>query len=210
MVIVLGPKDVASRAFEPLGSAEATADRLHASLFEIEAAMDLMEQSEAAAKSPRAQEPLTGEESTALKAGGLDVSPLQPGEADPLLEGAARFAKLLNESLSVHQAAERLGHVNESRVRQRLTASPPTLYGIKVGRKWRLPSFQFEALGTVHGIEEVVSALPPDLDAVGVEAWFSIPNPDLVREDDERPLTPLEWLRTGGSPARAVELAKEL
>jgi hypothetical protein len=210
MVIVLGPQDVASRTFEPLGSAEATADRLRTSLSEIEAAMDLIEQSEAAARSARAREPLTATESAALKTGGFDDRPLEPGEADPLLEGAARFAKLLSESLTVHEAAERLGHVNESRVRQRLTTTPPTLYAIKVGREWRLPSFQFESQGTVHGIEEIIAALPSDLDVVSVDSWFSIPNPDLVREDDERPLTPLEWLRTGGSPARAAELARDL
>jgi hypothetical protein len=210
MVIVLGPQDLASRTFEPLGSAEAAADRLRTTLSEIEAAMDVIEQSEAAAKSARAKEPLTATEWAALKAGGFDDHPLQPGEADPLLEGAARFAKLLSASLTVHEAAERLGHVNESRVRQRLTTSPPMLFAIKVGREWRLPSFQFEAQGTVHGIEEVIAALPSDLDVVSVDSWFSIPNPDLVREVDERLLSPLEWLRTGGSPARAAELAKDL
>lgn len=210
MVIVLGPEELASRTLEPLGGAEATAERLRASLSGIEAAMDLIEQSEAAARSPRARQPLSPAETAALGEGGLDLRHPQPGEPNPLLEGAARFAKILSESLTVREAAERLGSVNGSRVRQRLTSSPPTLYAVKVGREWRLPVFQFEARGTVHGVEEVIAALPSDLDPVSVESWFSLPNPDLVREDEGRPLSPLEWLRTGGPAARAAELARDL
>ena len=54
VVIVLGPDEFASLTIEALGSAESTADRLRASISEIEAAMDVIRQSEAVARSARA------------------------------------------------------------------------------------------------------------------------------------------------------------
>ena len=61
------------------------------------------------------------------------------------------------------------------------------------------------------GVGVVVKRLPVDIGALAVARWFSSPNPDLTtRDDDERALTPLEWLLGGNPPEAAAELAAAL
>jgi hypothetical protein len=203
MLIVAGPRRVVVRAL----AGTADAGRLTASIGAIEAAIEAEDSARSASASSPG--PLTDAERKALEAGGLDLRPARAGEPDPALEGAARFARLVNESLSAAEAAERLG-VNESRIRQRLLAKPPTLYAIKAGREWRLPRFQFGRKGAIPGLPALIEALPDDIDVVSLESWLMTPNPDLALGEDERPLSPLDWLNRGGAPARIAELAREL
>lgn len=210
VVIVVGTDDVVIRPILAGADPARAAGRLSSSIGAIEAALDVERESEAASAAARHSQPFSVGESDALQAGGMDLRPQQPGESDPLLEGATHFARMVNESLTVQEAAERLGGVNESRVRQRLLADPPTLYALKSGREWRLPKFQFLRRGTAPGLQTVIAALPRDLDPVSVERWFMAPNPDLGVGDEERPVSPIEWLKMGGSPERAAELAKDL
>lgn len=210
VVIVIGSDDVIIRPI--LGGADPAraAGRLSSSIGAIEAALDMERESEVASAAARDSKPLSPGELAVLQAGGFDLRPGKPGERDPILEGATHFARMVNGSLTVQEAAARLGGVNESRVRQRLLADPPTLYALKTGREWRLPKFQFQRRGTVPGLEIVVAALPRDLDPVSVESWFMIPNPDLAVGEEERAVSPIEWLKLGGAPERAAELAKDL
>jgi hypothetical protein len=97
--------------------------------------------------------------------------------------------------------------VNASRIRQRLLEG--SLLGLKEGRGWLLPAFQFLGSGTVPGLARVLKGLPRTLGALSVARWFSNPNPDLVGSG-ERPLTPLEWLLEGNPPETAAELAAAL
>lgn len=150
---------------------------------------------------------LTAEEERVLLSGGLDTSPLRAGEEEPLIETALEYARLLQSSLSVEQAARLLG-VNPSRVRQRLTARPPTLYGIKEGKAWRVPRFQFAGRKPIPGVPAVIGALPPDLHPVAVRRWLTTPHPDLRVGPDARPVAPLEWLRTGRAPGVVADLAR--
>lgn len=121
---------------------------------------------------------------------------------------AAAYGEIVESALSVEDAAGRLG-VNSSRVRQRL--ADRSLYGIKHGGAWRLPGFQFLKRGLVPRIDVVLKALPPDLNVVAVTRWFETPNPDLcTRDDDERPLAPIEWLAAGHPAAAAAALARAL
>ena len=143
-----------------------------------------------------------------LASGGLDTSPLRAGEGEPLTETALEYARLLQSSLSVEQAAKLLG-VNPSRVRQRLTGHPRTLYGIKEGKAWRVPRFQFAGRKPVPGVAAVIGALPPDLHPVAVRRWLTTPHPDLrVDPDEARSVAPLEWLRTGRAPEVVTDLAR--
>jgi hypothetical protein len=121
---------------------------------------------------------------------------------------AAEYEHLRATSLSAEEAARRLG-VNPSRVRQRLAER--SLYGIKEGKAWLLPAFQFRKEGEVPGLDTVVRRLPPDIGALAVARWFASPNPDLcTRDEEERPLTPLQWLLAGNLPGPAAELAAAL
>jgi hypothetical protein len=153
---------------------------------------------------------LTAAEARVLASGGLDTSPLRAGEEEPLIETALEYARLLQSSLSVEQTAQLLG-VNPSRVRQRLTGHPRTLYGLKEGRSWRVPRFQFAGRKPVPGIATVIGALPPDLHPVAVRRWFALPHPDLrVDPDEARSVAPLEWLRTGRAPEVVADLARDI
>jgi hypothetical protein len=150
---------------------------------------------------------LTRPEETALGRGG--VGPI-PAEELRLVEGqaAAAYQRLRADSLTVEDAAGRLG-VNASRVRQRLAER--SLYGLKDGNAWRLPAFQFVADGLVPGIDIVFRRLPADLGPLAVARWLATPNADLTtRDDEERPLSPRQWLLEGNPPEAAATLAAAL
>lgn len=156
--------------------------------------------------SPDPAAELSDDELAMLTAGGMRFDPLPVGGEHPLARTAALYAALLGSSLSVAQAAAHL-RVAESRIRQRL--GERTLYGIKRPGGWRLPRFQFADVGTVPGIERVLRRLAPDLHPLEVVGWFTTPNPDLAVGEDERPVSPLDWLNAG-LPADAVaDLAED-
>ncbi len=156
------------------------------------------------------QRELTAHEVKALKSGGLDLSAQEYGSNDPLAATAAAHAALLETGLTTRQAAELL-KVRESRIRQRLTARPPTLYGLRVASEWRIPDFQFAHGRLVPGFAKVAAALRPGLHPVAVLNWFCNPNPDLPNPDDEEsPLSPRDWLCLGFSPDPVADLARNL
>lgn len=150
---------------------------------------------------------LTAPEQAALAKGG--VKPVSDEDLKVVdAQVASAYQQLRTSSLSVEAVARRLG-VNASRIRQRLANR--SLYGLKEGNTWLLPAFQFYAKTVVPGLEVVARKLPADISALAVARWFSTPNPDLTtRDDDERPLTPLEWLLGGNPPEAAAELAAAL
>jgi hypothetical protein len=153
---------------------------------------------------------LPEEEVKLLEKGGFRVSPARQGKRDPLARTVAEFAALLKSSLSTAEAAKRLG-VDPSRVRQRLTADRPTLYGVRVGAEWVLPELQFDRDRLVPGFGEVVSRLDPELHPVAVQRWFTTPNPDLTAESlGPRTLSPRDWLLAGQPVANVVRLAEDL
>jgi len=118
-------------------------------------------------------------------------------------DGALEYLQLLRQSLSPDKAAELL-KVNASRIRQRL--GERRLYGVKDGRTWKLPRFQFIKRRLVPGIETVLPSLPSTMHPVAVSRWFRSPHADLELEDGS-PLTPLEWLVRGFAPTQVTELA---
>ena len=160
------------------------------------------------APGPSPPAPLTDAEDRLLREAGLAPGPLAAAEAHGLHRTTAEYARLLHDSYTVERAA-RLLTVNTSRIRQRLTGRPRTLYGIKVGKIWRVPTFQFQGRRLIPGIERVVARLAADLHPVAVYRWFTSPTPDLTFEDDT-PLSPLDWLRSGHPPEAAAELAAGL
>lgn len=159
---------------------------------------------------------LTESEAEALRRGGFVLEPTELGAEDPLVQTAAEFAALLKESLPTAAAAERLG-VDPSRIRQRLTSEPPSLYGIRLESGWVVPQFQLngESPGTqlIPGIPEVVARLDPELHPVSVYRWFTLPCSDLVLEregEEPRWLSPRDWLRLGLPVQPVAELAANL
>ena len=97
---------------------------------------------------------------------------------------------LLRESLTLEEAARALA-VSSGRLRQRLGPTERTLYGIKEGRAWRIPKFQFASKGKlVRGIDRVLPRIRPDAHPLAVAAWFSTPHQDLVIGEREERVTP--------------------
>ena len=114
---------------------------------------------------------------------------------------------MLAESLNVEEAARML-KVDPSRIRQRLSGDPRSLFGVKTGKAWRIPRFQFDEKRVIPGIDAVIAKLPRDLSPVAVYRWFTSPNSEL--ELDDETASPLDWLKGGGDSARVAELAAAL
>jgi hypothetical protein len=155
---------------------------------------------------------LTAAEIAILERGGFDLEPVDLGPEDPLAKTSADYAALLKESLPTAAVAELLG-VDPSRIRQRLTSSPPSLYGIRLESGWVVPTFQLEGNKILPGIGEVIARLDPELHPVSVLRWFLHPNPDLIIEkegEEPRILSPRDWLLYGLPVPLVAELAANL
>lgn len=133
----------------------------------------------------------------------------EDGSPGALEKSQIAYELLVRDSFTLEHASKLLA-VNPSRLRQRL--GQRTLYGIKEGRSWRLPKFQFDGKRkkVVRGIEKVFPRIRPDAHALEVATWFSVPHQDLVAGDDDERVTPLAWLSSGGSPETVAELAEEI
>jgi hypothetical protein len=147
---------------------------------------------------------LTAGEAEVLRRGGFTLEPRFAPEDDPLARSIAEYAALIKTSSTVAEAARRLG-VEPSRIRQRL--GERSLYGFRPEAEWLLPAFQFDEGRTVPGIAEALRRLDPELHPVRVEAFFLTPSRDL---DEERPVSPRDWLRAGRDPGAVARLAAEL
>jgi hypothetical protein len=157
---------------------------------------------------PRAD--LTEVEAAALESGGFVLEPVDPGDEDPLAQTATEYAALLHASLSTQAFAERLG-VDPSRIRQRLTSVPPSLYGIRLQAGWVIPEFQLDGDRLLPGLGAVVARLDPELHPLSVYRWFTLPNPDLTPDSlPGRAMSPRDWLRLGLPAAPVAELAGDL
>lgn len=158
---------------------------------------------------PAAEDPaaaLSTEEAAALVAVGADLRPRRRREPDPRAGGAAAYAAVLADALTVGEVARRLG-IDPSRVRHRLARRQ--LLGIRRTDGWRLPAWQFGADGRpLPGLERVLRALPPSVHPVVVARFFATPQPELVLDGSLVP--PRAWLAGGGDPAPVAALASTL
>ncbi len=132
------------------------------------------------------------------------MSPRARDEESALARATAKYAALLETSLTTAEASKRLC-VDPSRIRQRLADG--TLYGIRSSEGWRLPAFQFHEDGLLPGLGDVLPQLDRHLHPVAVHNFFTQPNTDLQVEDLDRKLSPREWLRAGYSSQLVADLA---
>ncbi len=58
----------------------------------------------------------------------------------------------------------------------------------------------------IRGLDRVFAALPHDLHPVAVAGFLRTPHPDLTLGG--RPVTPLEWLRSGGDLTPVLRLVE--
>lgn len=147
---------------------------------------------------------LTAAERDAVLRGGGSFDNLPSGVPDPRALGAAQFTALLANSYTVEEVAKML-NVDRSRVRQRL--GERSLYGVKLRGSWRIPRFQFVDCDLIPGMEQVIAAMPANMDLLGWFNWFTLPDPDL--EIDDVAVSPAEWLRRGGDPGIVAAMAAD-
>ncbi len=140
-----------------------------------------------------------------LRKGGLDMSPPREREPDPIAETAARYAALLADSTDVAGVVRRLG-VDESRIRRLLRGR--AIFGFKEEDGWRIPIAQFDESSQVRGLRQVFANLREDLHPVSVWRWLTLPNEDLELED--RAVSPMDWLKSGGDIQLVRSLAADL
>ncbi len=193
----------------PLVAAFLHAHGLHAEPADLEAALAEAVASRRAVLYPfGGRSGFTEVEADALRRGGFDLDARTLGKDDPVVRAAAEHAAILASALTTAEAAVRLG-VSEGRVRQRF--GQRTLYGLQGRRGWLVPSFQFApGGGELPGWDRVVPHLPERMSPVELLGWLTLPNPDLVVGEDERPVSPRDWLLAGSDPARVAELAAGL
>lgn len=145
----------------------------------------------------------------ALMRAGADFTPLRAGRPDPAELTRAAFIGLLADSDTTEAVARRLDR-DISRIRQRIRER--TLWSVLTGSGVRLPRVQFDDDGSeINGMGAAIQALPEDLHPVAVFRWLTTPVPDLAAPGDGGvALSPREWLRSGGAPEAALELARDL
>jgi len=116
-----------------------------------------------------------------------------------------RHEHAAKDTWSVEQVADLLG-VSTSRVRHRV--SDGTLYSYPTGGRGvarRLPAWQFDEGESIPHLAAVLRALPEDFTPVEVHAFVLNARVDHPIRDATVPL--VSWLRDGGDPAPALELA---
>lgn len=113
---------------------------------------------------------------------------------------------LLRRSYTAHDVASKWA-VDDSRVRHRVRNH--ALYGVRVGRTLRLPNWQFDDdLRPLPGLAAVLAALPEGMHPREVEGFMTTPQDELRLRG--RPVSPRDWLLTGGDAALVAAHATDL
>ena len=116
------------------------------------------------------------------------------------------MAELVDESVAGDSAAAELLGVDRTRVSQRVTER--SIYSFVVGDTRHFPTWQFDANRTIAGLKAVLGTLDGSLHPVVVSRWFTSPSLELVVDD--QPVSPRDWLATGGPPDVVAALAAYL
>jgi hypothetical protein len=146
------------------------------------------------------------DERAALGRSGASFAPLPAGTIDPVERTRLAFGALLLDSDSADEAAAHLDR-DVSRIRQRIRDR--SLWGLGSETGSRLPRVQFDDDGSeIRGIGRVLQAMPADYHPIAVLRWLTRPHHDLLIDDV--PVSPRDWLRSGGRISEVVELAEDL
>jgi len=122
-------------------------------------------------------------------------------EADRIGRAAVQGAlgAALDGALTRDQAADRIG-VTPQAVSERRKADK--LLGLRRGREWRFPAWQFADDGTVPGLEELIAGWPGT--PLALSTWATRPSVDLEGR------TPAQTLTRRYGPDRVIKLAHSL
>lgn len=130
----------------------------------------------------------------------------RPDVETDIPEALALQVELVESALTLEEVS-RIAGLDVSDVRERLEES--RLLGVWCeGHHWRVLAFQMTLKGLLPGLDDILGRIPDDMDPIAVYAFFSTPQPTLLRRG--RMATPVEWLSSGADPAAVVELARHL
>lgn len=151
---------------------------------------------------------LTAGELAFLGAHGGDAAKDAVAHWDPAAERHRRTRTLAGsvqhvfaQTLSAAEVAELTGK-SRSQITRDLNAHK--LYGLGVGRHWRIPRWQFTERAVLPGLDVVVPAIPEHLHPSVVEGFMT------TDQDELEGRTPIDYLSTGGSPAVVAAMVAEL
>lgn len=114
----------------------------------------------------------------------------------------AAYEELLSRCVIGDAKLARLLDVHPTRVSQRVTDR--SLYSfIDTNDQRCYPEWQFVNGKIVAGLKAVLSEMDPDLHPLTVDRWFNRPDVDLVVNDIA--VSPIEWMRSGGAPAKVAD-----
>jgi hypothetical protein len=132
---------------------------------------------------------------------GSEPSDEELADARCVGEGAEQAAldDALDGALTREMAANRIG-VTPQAVSERRKAGK--LVGLRRGREWRFPAWQFADDGTLPALDELIDAWPGT--PLALSTWAVTPSPDL----DGR--TPAQALAVRGGVERVLDLARAL
>lgn len=143
--------------------------------------------------------PLTIDEIKALQTSGVNPDYKLDPDYDPELLALRELARLLIESLTIDQAADRLNVLPATIASMAKTRQLYWLneeFGLK-----RFPTFQFSDRGLLQGFIIVGPAIPTSLSVLEVSSWFRIENAELYIDDNpNQTLSPRNWLLSGRDP----------
>ena len=122
-----------------------------------------------------------------------------------LIDHAVQLLSENSLALPAAAAAERLGR-SVNRIRGAIADG--SLYGVKVGRSWLVPTWQLDGKGPVPHLRKVIAAIPEGTSAVTLERVMTQPSQELYV--DGQPVSPRDWLLTGNEPETVVDLVRQL
>ncbi|WP_051265649.1 MerR family transcriptional regulator [Nakamurella lactea] len=149
---------------------------------------------------------LSSHDRATLVAVGVPEADLDADVANDLIRTRAdNLVRLAGQSATVQQVAARL-HRTEQRIRSAIADG--TLYGIKLGRGWRLPLWQLTEDSPLPQLRRVIAAIPSGTPALAISNLMATPNRELFLDD--APASPADWLLAGGDPSRVEKLIADL
>jgi hypothetical protein len=134
----------------------------------------------------------------------------RPEHTGALAQGRARamamFADVYDRSIVGDAAVAKYLKVDRSRISQRIAER--SLFAVPVANERMFPRWQFVEHKIVPGLKDVLSAFQRTIHPIVLDVWMTTPDDELQLAGVS--LSPIDWLRTGGSAAVVADFAVTL
>lgn len=152
---------------------------------------------------PRA---LTAGERDVLTSIGVPARDLdEPLPAQAVTTAAANLLEHAAGMVSTGEMAQTLGR-SESRIRGAIADG--SLLGVRIGRGWRIPTWQVANGHPIPHLRKVVAAIPTGVSQATIGRVMTTPTDELYL--DGQAVSPRDWLLSGGDPALVTAILAAL